>query len=107
MNFPALMDKMAVLFFAIASAACMSSVVFPIPGSPPSSVTMPESSPPPVTRSSSDKPVEIRFDCMTDTSDRCCTTPPCVDSRTLTACSSIMVFQLPQAGHLPIHFGLS
>ena len=40
-----------------AAATCNASVDLPMPGSPPMRVTDPETSPPPSTRSSSDRPV--------------------------------------------------
>ena len=66
---------------------------------------MPASNPPPVTRSSSDMPVDTRAACMADTSDSRWTLPRCCGSRTDTTASSTMVFHAPQAGHLPIQRG--
>jgi hypothetical protein len=42
------------------AAACSSSVDFPIPGSPPSSISEPGTTPPPSTRSNSPMPVDRR-----------------------------------------------
>ena len=98
------------------SQICKSSVDLPIPGSPPTRISEPLTIPPPSTRSSSFKPVLYLV------SNPALTSPiffgiraGAVFSRTsalvadvffsgVTSVSSI-VFQLPQDGHFPSHFG--
>src|SRR3954452_9837729 len=76
-----------------------------MPGSPPSSVTEPGTTPPPSTRSSSDTPVERVDQASTSTSvigtagDSGAPTAGADASRR----SSSRVFQPPQEGHRPAH----
>ena len=51
-------------------ATCNSSVLLPMPGSPPSRMALPVTRPPPNTRSSSSLPVEERGSCRSSTSLR-------------------------------------
>jgi hypothetical protein len=97
-----------------ASSACSSSVDLPMPGSPPISTTPPSTMPPPSTRSSS----SCRWGCARHVGwPRCPPAwPPAGFGQRLeavlcpagagSATDSISVFQAPQAGHLPSHFGL-
>ena len=91
-----------------ATQACNNNVDLPIPGSPPSNVTEPVTSPPPSTRSSSPRPVVLRVATspLTASSRSTCrlpaqffpsTTRPTGD---LAGCNE---FHSPQAGHLPSH----
>src|SRR5687767_14447502 len=89
-----------------------------MPGSPPMSVTPPETMPPPSTRSSSSSPVGVRATSVASISERVASsdTPAsaayCVPKRLLAgplllpATCSMSVFQAPQLGHLPSHLGL-
>src|SRR6266545_3285711 len=94
------------------AATCISSVDFPIPGSPPTRVTEPGTMPPPRTKSNSSRPVFQR------------STPPVGRLESWTGAvlvtirpsdrptfrpttSSTRVFQAPHASHLPAHFGCS
>jgi hypothetical protein len=94
-------------------------VDFPIPGSPPTSISDPGTNPPPRTLSSSPFCVDLRFPSSFFISCTFTGTPllfassplphfpapplPCFTATCTT--SSTYVFHSPQAGHLPIHLG--
>ncbi len=99
---------------ASASMAWSSSVLLPMPGSPPISTTPPATMPPPSTRSSSSMPVDVRATSVASMSASVATgwllasdwkrffeAPP---EGSPTPSSS--VFQAVQCGHCPSHFGL-
>ena len=84
-------------------------MLLPMPGSPPSSVTEPATSPPPSTRSSSGIDVVTGLPCSVPTSpsrvgpgrfDRTATS-----ALPVTSTSSTSVFQSPHPAHRPAHFG--
>src|SRR6056297_2528027 len=87
-----------------------SSVLLPIPGSPPSRVTEPATRPPPSTRSSSASPVDSGSPSAAPTSP-IRTGPGRVDAGSTGSAwsprstSSTSVFQSPQPEHLPAHLG--
>ena len=91
---------------------CRSSVDLPIPGAPPTKTRLPATAPPPRTRSSSPIPVVNRISQSDRTSRIRCATRlwptgagfPLPTGVGRSICSS-NVFQAPQAGHLPCHFG--
>ena len=96
-----------------ACRACSSRVDLPMPGSPPMSTTPPSTMPPPSTRSSSSWPVGVRAMSTASMSPSVATSAVFAsDAKRLRtadgagAADSISVFQAPQAGHLPSHFGL-
>lgn len=87
-----------------------------MPGSPPISTSEPSTRPPPRILSISPLPKEIRLSCEESISDRCIglrEAPGTWTSRDeglafpVATVSSTIVFHSPQAGHRPIHFGLS
>ena len=94
-------------------------VDFPMPGAPPTSTREPFTAPPPRTRSSSLIPVSNRSSLLASTSrssrGRFLGTrrpPPPLEAATaafflVSAGCSTTVFQAPQAGHWPCHFGIS
>src|SRR3954469_8402085 len=89
--------------------ACVSSVDFPMPGSPPTSSTEPRTKPPPVTRSSSAMPEESRgASWLLPVSDSSANVRPLRLERIETGIevapdvsSSDSVFHSPQDSHLP------
>src|SRR5262245_15216465 len=87
--------------------ACVSSVDFPMPGSPPTSSTEPRTKPPPVTRSNSTIPEERRgASWLLPDSDSSANCRPLrlerIETGTAVApSSSASVFHSPQASHLP------
>ena len=101
----------AFLAAPMAAIACSSSVDLPIPGSPPSRMTPPGTSPPPSTRSNSSNPVGNRGLLFASTLPRGRTAlalPVSVWNRVGggAATVSTSVFHAPQCGHWPCHFGL-
>src|SRR5882762_8919405 len=94
------------------AATCISRVDFPIPGSPPTSVTEPGTMPPPKTKSNSSRPVFHRATATPCRSVSRIGAWPVRDGLTalpanrLTG-SSLSVFHAPQASHRPAHFGCS
>ncbi len=95
------------------ASSCISSVLLPMPGSPPSSVTDPATIPPSSTRSSSAIPVGCGAASRasmswSSLSDDIATTPggaPAIVSAASPNVSSTSVFQAPQPEHCPDHFG--
>ncbi len=99
-------------------AICRTSVLFPMPGSPPISINSPGTMPPPNTRSSSSLAVVERFisDSSTLLSGTAVTSVKIfpvlcacdkADALSTTIVSSVYVFHSPHCGHRPTHFGLS
>ena len=93
-------------------AACIMSVLFPIPGSPPIRTVDPTTTPPPSTRSNSPMPVVTRTVSFSLTEPRVTAredVPPaeCVLRFSGAAETSTRVFQLPHIGQQPIHFTVS
>src|SRR5581483_3395356 len=93
---------------AMADIACSSSVDLPMPGSPPTSVTDPGTSPPLSTRSSSPRPVERAVAVEWSTSPSSCGSvrgPAGRRSRVdaTASTSSTNVFHSPHVGHFPAH----
>src|SRR5689334_24463413 len=95
------------------AAHCMSSVDFPIPGSPPTSVTEPGTMPPPRTKSNSARPVfhrAVAADCISDkrtgSAPNGTLRPPGRPADRPTA-SSTSEFHAPQLSQRPPHFGWS
>ena len=93
-------------------SACSSSVLLPMPGSPPISTTPPATRPPPSTRSNSSMPVAdaVRF-ARLDLRQVAAAAPPAPATRNGAPLAfrrrvSTSVFQAPQPGHCPCHFGL-
>ena len=98
------------------SQTCSSSVLLPMPGSPPIRISPPSTMPPPSTRSSSLMPVPVRRVVSSGISFRTMGTAPvpgrwfaailpAVFSDTASRLSS-SVFHPPQPGHLPTHRGV-
>ena len=96
------------------AAICVSRVDLPMPGSPPSSTSEPETIPPPSTVSNSEMPEGVLSYLSNLTLVRRCArgaeySPPrafaAAGFSSFTA-SSAMVLNFPQAGHLPSHLGL-
>src|SRR5882762_2368797 len=95
------------------AATCISSVDFPIPGSPPTRVTEPGTMPPPRTKSNSSRPVFQR--CMLSDGMLESWTglgpgepfPRSIFPTFRPTASSTNVFHAPHASHLPAHFGCS
>src|SRR5688572_18097495 len=89
--------------------ACVSSVDFPMPGSPPTRSTEPRTNPPPVTRSSSTMPEDRRgASWLLPVSDSSANVRPLRLDRIDTGIevapvvsSSASVFHSPQESHLP------
>ena len=96
---------------ATAARAWSSSVDFPTPGSPPSTVTDPGTSPPPSTRSSSSSPVGTgrtaspTASAMGMGTDGATSAAP--GRRSAATGCSVRVPLASQAVHHPIHFGAS
>ena len=110
---------------------CRVSVLFPMPGSPPSRVMLPGTIPPPSTRFSSSSIISMRGSSIEEMSrnfiglaslSECCppnmvAAPPCLmvmpaffaacDPESAAILISLNVFHCPQLGHLPIHLALS
>ena len=92
-------------------ATCSNSVDFPIPGSPPISVTDPSTRPPPNTRSNSPMPVEQRARSetrrtsvkRTGGTDKGGSAAVPVDGP---PASSTRLFHVPHSAQRPSHFGL-
>src|SRR6185437_4267073 len=90
--------------------ACRMMVDLPMPGSPPTNSADPGTSPPPVTRSNSAMPVGRRWGAASSVfrSSRVILRPltrrAAPEPRGGAMPSSVMVFQPPQASHLPDHF---
>src|SRR5512134_2323993 len=87
------------------------SVDFPMPGSPPTRMTDPATTPLPSTRSNSPMPVDVLFSEIPSMACRDTGSvfdDGCSEEERLpvTAFSSTKLFQLPQSGHLPSHFAL-
>ncbi len=100
---------------ASASMACSSSVLLPMPGSPPISTTPPATMPPPSTRSSSSMPVGVRAISPASMSASVATGWLRVSAwkRFLAAAAPVgsptpssSVFHASQWGQRPSHFGL-
>src|SRR5882762_9871630 len=95
------------------AATCISRVDFPIPGSPPTSVTEPGTMPPPKTKSNSSRPVFHRSKLSDGTLDSWTGLGPGDPFRRSIfptfrpIDSSTSVFRAPQASHRPAHFGCS
>src|SRR6266545_1292706 len=95
------------------AATCISSVDFPIPGSPPTSVTDPGTMPPPRTKSNSASPVFQRSMLSDGTWESWTGLGPGDPFRRSIfptfrpIDSSTKVFHAPHASHLPAHFGCS
>ena len=90
------------------ASAWRSTVDFPTPGSPPSSVTEPGTTPPPSTRSSSATPVGIGSTPSIGTSPigrAGSTTAPIATAAGGASTSSTIVFHSPQPSHRPAHLG--
>ena len=92
--------------FASDAAACSSSVDLPMPGSPPTSVTEPGTSPPPSTRSSSPIPVDLACHCRGSTwvIGKGGATAAVGTERGASSRSSTSVFHAPQPGQRPAHW---
>ena len=93
-----------------AATTCMRTVDLPIPGSPPTRVAEPGTSPPPVTRSNSAMPLVLRGGWVSaplrpTNSMRRPFFAPRPFGALSGACSSTSEFQAWQAGHWPAHFG--
>ncbi len=91
-----------------ARAAWSSSVVLPMPGSPPISTTDPGTRPPPSTRSSSPMPVATRRPTCGSISPMrvgADDAGPITATSAGTATSSTSVFHCPHDEHCPAHFG--
>src|SRR3989338_5573870 len=95
-------------------ANCKSSVDLPMPGSPATSVTIPETIPPPKTRSSSVIFVEVRCPCVSFLIEVNCTSSaflPCALRTVRFVLVEITVstieFHVPQLGHFPTHLGVT
>src|SRR5659263_387887 len=87
-------------------------VDFPIPGSPPRSVAEAGTTPPPITRSNSAIPHDVRNEAVSDTSVRRTGReagksgmPARCRGEEEEATSSTRVFHSPHPGHFPIHLG--
>jgi hypothetical protein len=95
-------------------SACNSSVLLPMPGSPPISTTPPSTMPPPSTRSNSSRPVGRRSKSAASMSASVVTGCAAASEAkrflaagaAVSATASISVFHAPQLGHLPSHLGL-
>src|SRR5574344_339630 len=104
------------------STVCKISVDLPMPGSPPNSVILPATRPPPNTRLSSPSRMLMRtsscvsiFDIETGLDLEADKPPPLAHTEEPTLSPAFFlptlysekVFHSPHAGHLPIHLGLS
>ena len=103
------------------STVCSTKVLLPMPGSPPSSTRLPGTSPPPSTRFSSPSPISRRGSASACMSLTCmgrglwswapaalmAARVALLAGRSAWMVISFMVFQRPQAGHLPTHLRLS
>src|SRR5215831_12569693 len=94
--------------FAKAAPSWRSSVDLPMPGSPPMSSAEPGTTPPPVTRSSSARPVGMRAIWGAPLTSVSRATARPLEARAMpepggavTSASSLSVFQAPHAAHLP------
>ena len=92
---------------ATLARACSTSVLLPMPGSPPSSTSDPGTRPPPRTRSSSTIPVVMRSGVSSVSSSSRVTagTAPSALWRAAGAASSATVPHSPQVGQRPTHRG--
>src|SRR5438477_687238 len=98
------------------AAHCSSSVDFPMPGSPPTRMTDPGTTPPPSTKSNSARPVFHRSTAPLPTSDSRTGGLSGADAvrrsdrptvRRISSGSSTSVFHAPHASHRPAHLGCS
>ena len=90
-----------------AANSCNSSVLLPIPGSPPSNVTEPGTTPPPSTRSSSLSPVvtgRLTSGSMSAIEQAGAAAGPMIGT-SARATSSTSVFHCPHELHWPAHLG--
>lgn len=107
-------DIYSILLLVRCSTVCRTRVDLPIPGSPPSSVSEPCTSPPPSTlfssssiRSilcSSDETISLRY-CGFERMDSIPWAACFATGVSFLTTSSEKVFHCPHEGHLPIHFG--
>jgi len=97
---------------AMFASACVSSVDFPMPGSPPTSTTEPSTTPPPSTRSSSPMPEGLRSAASSGISSILTASAPAPGARfsffsggfpSGERTSSTSVFQFSHSGHRPSH----